>query len=95
MIPTLAPCSRSQPPKVTISNNAALTRSTKAITAFIVFDWALTRFGRQSSYPGRAIALSIAASINAAAATRDDRHAVVCHRVHATRTWRNWHTRQA
>ena len=49
MTPTLAPCSRSQPPIVTISSSAALTRRTKAMTAFIVFDSAFSRFGRQSS----------------------------------------------
>jgi hypothetical protein len=34
---------------VTIRSSAALTRSTKAITAFIVFDPAFSRFGLQSS----------------------------------------------
>ena len=46
---TLGLCSRSQPPIVMIRSSAAEISSTSATSAFVIFDSAFSRFGRQSS----------------------------------------------
>ncbi len=49
MIATLVPSRRVQPPIVITTSRAAETSRTSATIAFVVFVWAFSLFGRQTS----------------------------------------------
>ena len=49
MTATLEPSSRVQPPMVITTSRPAETSNTNETSALVVFDWAFSRFGRQTS----------------------------------------------